>query len=225
MRKAIWLVSAAAVALGCGGETQNDSKSHADGGAASAGGSGGSAATGAVSGSGGVVSTGGTSAGGTGGLAGASGFGGAGGYGELCCAIDSDCPDVQLDGVLECANGVCKPVPDPGLCWSDADCQGIPGACLGGFACPCAADCFQADQLGKCAIPDQCCSKNSDCVSAPPGMTECVGGNCEKVPPFGQCWTDADCPGGQACGGACVCPCGALCACGGQTGWCEGPKP
>jgi hypothetical protein len=114
---------------------------------------------------------------------------------------------------------------EPGVCWSDADCGDIPGSCVGGAVCPCAADCFAEDTLGKCVIPDQCCSSNADCVSTPETEAVCVAGNCETKPQAGQCWTDADCAPGTACGGACICPCGVVCACGGQMGWCEGPKP
>jgi hypothetical protein len=226
MRAAIWLVATAALTLGCGGSTTNDTKGSAGtgGGGVATGGTGGSVATG---GTGGSVATGGTGGSvATGGSAGNAATGGSGGTVELCCSVDSDCPKVGADiPGFECVGDVCEQIPDPGTCWSDADCQDIPGSCIGGFVCGCAADCGPASQLGKCDIPDQCCTSNQDCVSAPPGVTECVAGNCEQIPPLGQCWTDADCPAGQGCSGACVCPCGVLCACGGQLGWCEGPKP
>jgi hypothetical protein len=211
------------VTLGCGGSTSQDGNSQPGGSGGTS--SGGASSGGTSAGGSGGVGTGGTS---TGGNAGSSG-GGQGGYGggDGCCTYDSDCPAYAADGLGQvCVNNVCKPEPkEPGVCWSDADCGGIAGSCVGASVCPCGADCFAPDQLGKCVVPDQCCLLDSDCVSIPEKQAVCVAGNCEAKPELGQCWTDADCAPGTACGGACVCPCGAVCACGGQMGWCEGPKP
>jgi hypothetical protein len=227
------LVLVGLFSIGCGGSTSKDSTPGGGAGGAGAG-SGAVGSTGGVSAGGmstggvstGGVSTGGVSTGGVGaGGAGGVSTGGAGG-GDLCCTSDFDCSAYTAEGYgFECVNSVCKQNPDPGLCWSDSDCQGIPGSCWGGSVCPCGADCFAADTLGKCVIPDQCCASDSDCASAPPGNAVCIAGNCSTKPPPGQCWTDADCPANTNCGGACICPCGSMCACGGQMGWCEGTKP
>lgn len=209
------------VALGCGGSTSDDLKSGSGGGSS---GSGGSSSGGASSGgsSSGGTSTGGTSTGGTGVGGGSSGGSpGVGGAPGLCCNEDSECPGYTAEGYgFQCVNHVCKEPLDDGLCWSDKDCGGIPGACEGASVCPCGADCFAADSPGKCVVIDQCCQKNEDCDSAPPGGGQCVAGNCEAKPPPGQCWTDADCGPASTCGGACICPCGSVCACGGQMGSC-----
>ena len=227
-----WLILGAAglVLVGCGGSTKIDFQT---GGSAGAGNVGGTGNTGNVGGTGNTGNVGGGGTGGTGnvgggGMAGTGNVGGGGvgggtGGATFCCATDLDCPQADQPGFeLECINGSCKQVPAPGSCWADKDCGGA--ACIGGSVCPCEMDCYQGDTLGKCDGAPQCCSKDTDCTTKPNVPLTCVAGNCEQVPPSGQCWTDADCNGGT-CGGACICPCGAVCACGGQMGWCTSVIP
>ncbi len=222
------------VLVGCGGSTSKDSSS---GGSSGSGASSGSSGTGASSGfggsgnygGGGVGNTGGGPDGGMGGVGNYGGgpdggMGGAGG-GLECCSSDSQCPIYNSPpGSDDCVNGVCKDTPPAGTCWDDDDCGGVPGSCQGGSVCPCGMDCYAADTLGKCVVGPNCCATDSDCTQKPNYPLTCVAGNCEKVPPSGQCWTDNDCNGG-VCSGACVCPCGSICACGGQMGWCTSTVP
>jgi Cys-rich repeat protein len=53
----------------------------------------------------------------------------------------------------------------------------------------------------------------------------CVAGVCEKVPPAGMCWADADCGEGGKCVGAITCPCGAMCFAASQPGKCDYGQP
>ncbi len=59
---------------------------------------------------------------------------------HLCCMSDTQCPQgwecVSIPGEI----GVCKPTPEPGECWTDADCyqtQTCEGAAVG----PCGMEC------------------------------------------------------------------------------------
>ncbi|MEZ4226077.1 MAG: hypothetical protein R3B13_34340 [Polyangiaceae bacterium] len=224
------LLGAAGLALaGCGGSTSNDSGTGGGSGSgASAGsGTGGSAATGNVGGGG----TGNYGGGGTGNVGnyGGGGTGNIGGGGTggspYCCKTDLDCPIGNAPGYeSECIEGVCKPVPPQDTCWADRDCGGAHGSCVGASVCPCDMDCYAEDTLGKCIKFPGCCATDQDCPKDPKQPLTCVAGNCEPVPPSGQCWSDLDCNGGT-CGGACICPCGVICACGGQMGWCTSTVP
>ncbi len=230
MRSALIVLVSGLLFVGCGGSTSRDDASGGSGNV----GAGGSGATGNVGGggSGGSGNVGGGGSGGSGNVGGGSGGSGnvGGGGTSACCTSDNDCP-TYFDGedepwpAAQCVNGVCKEAPPPGLCWSDTDCSGLPGSCIGGQVCPCGLDCFAGDQLGKCSVGPGCCAKDSDCPQTQGNPTMCVSGNCEPVPPPGKCWTDQQCPNGSACSGGCICPCGALCACGGQMGACEGAPP
>jgi hypothetical protein len=223
MRQLGWMgavAAAAALGVACGGSVDGDGS----GGSAGAG-------TGATSGTAGAGTGGGSSGYGGGGQGGggqgggSSGYGGYGGAAPVCCTSDADCPEYFSDGEpgSQCIAGVCKPNPPSGSCWTDWDCNYSFGSCIGGFVCPCGADCAE-DQLGKCDVPPGCCATAADCDQKPYVELQCVAGNCESTPPPGQCWTDADC-GGALCKGACICPCGMVCACGGQMGTCEGEPP
>jgi hypothetical protein len=199
------LAAAAALLAGCGGSVDGDGS-----------GNGGSA-------TGGVAGKGGGAFGGSAGVAGGGGVAGYGGAAPYCCTSTADCPEYFGNDAQgsQCIAGVCKPNPPTGTCWTDLDCFGVPGSCMGASVCPCGADCFGPDQLGKCNVLAGCCATSADC---PLAEQVCVSGNCEKPPPPGQCWTDQDCFG-STCNGACICPCGTLCACGGQMGWCEDQTP
>lgn len=202
------LISGFALAA-CGGSTTQDGSP--TGGSAGSAGIGGAGAGGGGGASGGSAGAGATA--GAGGAAGAS-----------CCSPGATYDCGSWGDELQCVNGVCKEPPPPGLCWSDQDC-GVGSVCLGGFVCPCAADCAGPDQMGKCSAQPGCCATDSDCTQKPNVPMVCVGGNCEPKPPPGKCWSDQDCPMGASCGGSCVCPCGVVCACGGVMGSCEGPPP
>jgi hypothetical protein len=218
-----WLgpvAAAATLAVACGGSV--------DGGGSGGGGAAAGAGTAASSGAGGGgAGAGGGSAGvaAYGGSSGSSGYGGYGGAAPGCCSSNADCPEYFGDESQgsQCINGVCKPIPPAGACWTDLDCGQTYGSCVGGSVCPCGADCMP-DQLGKCSVLPGCCATSADCDQKPGVGVQCVAGNCEPAPPPGQCWTDADCPG-SSCKGGCICPCGVICACGGVMGWCEGPPP
>ncbi len=229
-----WWVSLVLVApLGCGGSVSSD------------GGKGGTGAVGGTTNVGGTGNVGGTTnVGGTGNVGGNGGscfdFGcnpgsfcceSAGNWEcsptpcptPVCCANDSDCPELLGEDPVQvaCVNGNCKMPAPPGQCWQDSDCPF--NQCFGQSVCPCgqnAADC-KADQPGYCASPSPppaCCNSDFECgdeVYAP-----CVQGVCENSV-VGACWKDQECPKGAHCVGVSVCPCGVTCGVPDQPGKCQ----
>jgi Kazal-type serine protease inhibitor domain./Protein metal binding site. len=111
-----------------------------------------------------------------------------------CCETDADCTSSEGPGV--CVSGVCKQVPPPGACWSDADCG--PGQeCVGASVCPCGALCILPDHPGKCTPacqPDEVCWDGID--------NDCDG----QVDEDCTCKVDADCPDGLVCELKEICP-------------------
>lgn len=91
-----------------------------------------------------------------------------------CCPPNARC----TGAIPPCGAGECRM--QPGFCWLDGDCA-LGERCDGAIRCPPNAECFVADQPGRCVVV-------------------------EKLP----CTGDADCPKGQVCewsGGCPVCPC------------------
>jgi hypothetical protein len=141
-----------------------------------------------------------------------------------CCKTDQDC-QAGFTCVGADMGGVCEPVPEPGKCWSDADCY-MSQECVGMSFCPCGMECGLASMPGTCSpLPVGCCYTDKECGD---GM-ECKGiwpgselpGSC--VPSHlgpacmgdaACCWDAADCNqygDENGCIGASVCGCIALC--------------
>jgi hypothetical protein len=135
-----------------------------------------------------------------------------------CCAADADCPNGAV-----CAGDTCEPLPEPGQCWTDAECVAATQTCVGASVCACPDDCFVADHPGTCSpVPNGCCWQDGDCAAgqvcraqggvggypgscvADPKGPSCTGG-------AACCWDDADCAAGT-CQGASACFCIELCA-------------
>jgi hypothetical protein len=108
--------------------------------------------------------------------------------GEHVCACPSVCDSLDQPGVCatpaccnpgtcgkgsECVGTACKPLPKPGLCWSDADCGSLgKGAyCDGESVCACAALCLLPDTVGTCLLPSLCPAQEpvagTDCTNDP----------------------------------------------------------
>jgi hypothetical protein len=120
--------------------------------------------------------------------------------GDGCCSGDDDCAS------MICVNNVCKePIVDG--CWRDHEC-GADAVCSGASVCSCGVECFAPDSPGVCVPADLgCCSDGAPCLDS---SQRCVAGVCREAPPQGQCWSDADCPGG-VCKESNVCSCGGTC--------------
>lgn len=143
-----------------------------------------------------------------------------------CCVDDAGCPEgQQCEANGPSLPGTCKADPDgpecpfdAQCCWTKDDC-GKGQLCQGASVCGCLAlcptcgDCLP-DQIGQCVGADgACCNGDSDC---PEGWL-CAGqegggpGSCKPPPPFGKCWSPAQCTLGEACIKAQLCPCNAEC--------------
>lgn len=128
----------------------------------------------------------------------------------ICCVVDTQCPQgwecVPIPGEI----GVCKPTPEPGACWSGADCD-PDQVCVGAVPCRCGQD----DTADGCDLPGECRDKSPGCCDSDwdcPAHHVCTPGNtCWPEPSPGQCWTEEDCYPTQTCEGAGVCPCGDWC--------------
>jgi len=74
---------------------------------------------------------------------------------EGCCLDDADCPGDERCHLSECrlmGDGVCKPEPPDGECWSPRDCNsGM--VCEGAIVCDCMGSCAEPDSPGTCAAP------------------------------------------------------------------------
>jgi hypothetical protein len=72
-----------------------------------------------------------------------------------CCYGDVQCGEAERCHNWSCTpdgQGVCKPLPEFGTCWSDHDCA--PGeTCDGARVCPCGALCILPDATGTCVTP------------------------------------------------------------------------
>lgn len=147
-----------------------------------------------------------------------------------CCQAQGDC-DEGFFCVPTGEIGVCEPLPPfAGKCWSHEQCA-AGETCLGGWACPCNADCDGVDTYGQCqALPSGCCDTDADC--APDQLCKAVipgyglPGRCKAnlsmligcPNPEGCCWDDSDCAPDKTCTGASVCGCIELCP---QCGQCQ----
>ncbi len=132
------------------------------------------------------------------------------------CGVGQVCTDPKGTGL-----GECVAAPEPGLCYSNADCNG--GLCQGPSFCPCNADCAPSFP-GKCAMDGACCTADKDCGAGYQCAFAAVGaldGVCVTVPTLGQCYSSDDC-GGAECVGAAICPCGSVCKQGTSPGTCGG---
>ena len=132
-----------------------------------------------------------------------------------CCGEDAECGFGWVCGGADSGDGVCKEPAEGSACWSDGEC-GTGQSCVGGWTCPCDADCDGADEPGKCTPVESECTKNEDCpsgvcVAGPICDAVCAAGdpscchgnvcapdNCGPMPPQG-CATDADCPPDAGC--------------------------
>ncbi len=77
------------------------------------------------------------------------------------------------------------------------------------YTCQCAAN--SKGGMG-CKLMAGCCNGNDPFECGDLIATECVKHRCEPAPSkSGECWQDADCPGGGKCAGQSICPCGSLC--------------
>jgi hypothetical protein len=92
-------------------------------------------------------------------MAGTGGSAGTGGgtclRDKLCCANDNDCVAGSecVGGTCSAtvtSEGVCKPKPAKGTCWSDADCNVLAPTCQGASVCRCHDACFAMDKAGTC---------------------------------------------------------------------------
>ena len=148
--------------------------------------------------------------------------------GPECCVDSSEC-GIQMLCVETSAGGVCMTPPKAGQCWSDDDCGGDVGSCMGASVCPCGAQCFAPDTPGVCKDfqpPSDCCATDSDCnvmgggsCAVGDGM---VNGMCMATLKFGDCYNDSHCDGG-VCNNAILCACDVLCAAGNIAGTCGPP--
>ncbi len=139
-----------------------------------------------------------------------------------CCAKNADCGPGWSCGTEGGDMGTCKPALPYGECWSQEDCA-TGFTCQGASVCPCNADCFVADQPGKCIpMPNGCCWVDSDCgagkVCRAQGGGFGLPGSCVDDPngpactgDSACCWNDADCPKNTTCSGAAACGCIELC--------------
>lgn len=161
--------------------------------------------------------------------------------GAFVCPCNGKCPKLTAPGICSapspcncngntCAAGqlclpdanVCTDPLKPGQCFADKDCpNGL--ACQNAFVCPCNAKCAKPTTPGTCGgagpictCEGKACGAGQLCVA---DKKVCVDtGNL----PAGQCWTDAQCPGGK-CEGANICPCGAACFAADKPGTCDQP--
>jgi len=149
-----------------------------------------------------------------------------------CCTSDADC---GVDQFCLALTKTCVAKPNPGHCYTSADCNGA--ACVGATFCPCGMLCAIGTFPGACQeLPAGCCTGDLDCaegmVCRGDGGAGGLPGSC--VPdPLGPaclgdvacCWNDGDCPASSTCHGASVCGCIELCPmCGAcmpdQMGYC-----
>jgi len=142
-------------------------------------------------------------------------------YTNDCCAPEGCLPGMACPAVCV-ACGVCKAIEEK-PCYNDAE-------CAPGQYCEITNDCCPipgCPMCDACAACGQCVSKQPGCCAFDKDCgfgSVCVSGVCEKLPPDGGCWSDAQCPGGK-CVGAITCPCGAMCFAASKPGVCEYPVP
>ena len=99
--------------------------------------------------------------------------------GVACCQGDDECSAGQV-----CAVTRCLPKPPPGACWRNIDCP-IGDRCMGARICSCSADCSFDALPGACAPPADDAGMLTGCPPVPllPAGSSCdvsqVGSDCE----------------------------------------------
>ena len=110
--------------------------------------------------------------------------------GDTCCTLDLPCESDDLSCIppsYGSATGTCKPEPEPGTCWTDANC-GTHQHCRGAVACGC-DDSLCAERIGKCVGIDEVACKTRDdchfyadcCVTAIAPVDRELAGACPEV--------------------------------------------